>query len=196
MKTIIFFSIINLLFLSSIIVAQVPNPVADNEMRDGSSIRRRSIELERVKRDAVKLRPTEDSTERTIKFAEIKEDFENIQKLESEIVKAYTTGKEINYEKIGQLAAEMTRKTVRLDANLFNSKTEKNVNDKAVEKAKPRSVKDLIIKLDKVVETFVNSPIFKNIKVVDPQNSEKSRIDLEKIFQLSDALSRAAKEMK
>ena len=196
MKTIIFFSIINLLFLSSIIVAQVPNPVADNEMRDGSSIRRRSIELERVKRDAVKLRPTEDSTERTIKFAEVKEDFENIQKLESEIVKAYTTGKEINYEKIGQLAAEMTRKTVRLDANLFNSKTEKNVNDKAVEKAKPRSVKDLIIKLDKVVETFVNSPIFKNIKVVDPQNSEKSRIDLEKIFQLSDALSRAAKEMK
>ena len=100
MKKIIFFGITNLLFISSIVVAQIPNPVADTEMRDGSSIRRRSIELERVKRDAVKLRPTEDSTERTIKFAEIKEDFENIQKLQSEIVKAYTTGKNINYEKI------------------------------------------------------------------------------------------------
>lgn len=195
MKTIIFFGITHLLFLSSIIVAQAPNPVADTEMRDGSSIRRRAIELERVKRDAIKLRPTEDSTERTIKFAEIKEDFENIQKLQSEIVKAYMTGREINYEKISQSAAEMTRKTVRLDANLFNSKTQKNVGDKTAEKAKPRSVKDLIIRLDKVVETFVNSPTFKNIKVVDPQNSEKSRIDLEKIFQLSDALSKAAKRM-
>ena len=195
MKKIIFFGITNLLFISSIVVAQIPNPVADTEMRDGSSIRRRSIELERVKRDAVKLRPTEDSTGRTIKFAEIKEDFENIQKLQSEIVKAYTTGKNINYEKISQTAAEMTRKTVRLDANLFNSKIEETSKNKDAEKAKPKRVRDLIVELDKVIGIFVGSPVFKNTKVVDEQSSEKSRLDLEKIFKLSDTLSREAKKL-
>lgn len=195
MKKIIFFGITNLLFISSIVVAQIPNPVADTEMRDGSSIRRRSIELERVKRDAVKLRPTEDSTERTIKFAEIKEDFENIQKLQSEIVKAYTTGRKINYEKISQSAAEMTKKTVRLDANLFNSKIEETFKNKDAEKAKPKRVRDLIVELDKVIGIFVGSPVFKNTKVVDEQSSEKSRLDLEKIFKLSDTLSREAKKL-
>jgi cell fate (sporulation/competence/biofilm development) regulator YlbF (YheA/YmcA/DUF963 family) len=195
MKKIIFFGMTNLVFLSSIAFAQVPNPVADNEMRDVSSIRRRAIELERVKRESNKLKPRESTEEQEIKFAEIKEDFENIQKLQDEIVKAYTTGKKINYEKISQSAAEMTKKTVRLDANLFDSKIEETVKNKDSEKAKPKIVRDLIIELDKVIGTFVSSPVFKNTKLVDEQSSEKSRLDLEKIFRLSDTLSREAKKL-
>jgi cell fate (sporulation/competence/biofilm development) regulator YlbF (YheA/YmcA/DUF963 family) len=195
MKKIGFFGMTNLFFLSSIAFAQVPNPVADNEMRDVSSIRRRAIELERVKRESNKLKPRESTEEQEIKFAEIKEDFENIQKLQDEIVKAYTTGKKINYEKISQSAAEMTKKTVRLDANLFDSKIEETVKNKDSEKAKPKIVRDLIIELDKVIGTFVSSPVFKNTKLVDEQSSEKSRLDLEKIFRLSDTLSREAKKL-
>jgi cell fate (sporulation/competence/biofilm development) regulator YlbF (YheA/YmcA/DUF963 family) len=195
MKKIVFFGMTNLFFLSSIAFAQVPNPVADNEMRDGSSIRRRAIELERVKRESNKLKPRESTEEQEIKFAEIKEDFENIQKLQGEIIKAYTTGRKINYEKISQSAAEMTKKTVRLDANLFDSKIEETVKNKDSEKTKPKIVRDLIIELDKVIGTFVSSPVFKNTKLVDEQSSEKSRLDLEKIFKLSDTLSREAKKL-
>jgi cell fate (sporulation/competence/biofilm development) regulator YlbF (YheA/YmcA/DUF963 family) len=195
MRKIIFFGVTNLVLLSPIAFAQVPNPVADNEMRDGNSIRRRALELERVKRESNKLKPRESTKEQEIKFAEIKEDFENIQKLQGEIIKTYTTGKKINYEKISQSAAEMTKKTVRLDANLFDSKIEVTVKNKDSENAKPKKVRELIIELDKVIGVFVGSPVFKNTKLVDEQSSEKSRLDLEKIFKLSDTLSREAKKL-
>jgi cell fate (sporulation/competence/biofilm development) regulator YlbF (YheA/YmcA/DUF963 family) len=195
MRKIIFFGVTNLVLLSPIAFAQVPNPVADNEMRDGNSIRRRALELERVKRESNKLKPRESTKEQEIKFAEIKEDFENIQKLQGEIIKTYTTGKKINYEKISQSAAEMTKKTVRLDANLFDSKIEVTVKNKDSENAKPKKVRELIIELDKVIGVFVGSPVFKNTKLVDEQSSEKSRLDLEKIFRLSDTLSREAKKL-
>jgi hypothetical protein len=196
MKKILFVGMTNLVFLSSIAAAQVvPTPVINNEIRDNSSIRSREIELERVKRESNKLKPRESTEEQEIKFAEIKEDFENIQKLQGEIIKAYTTGRKINYEKISQSAAEMTKKTVRLDANLFDSKIEETVKNKDSEKTKPKIVRDLIIELDKVIGTFVSSPVFKNTKLVDEQSSEKSRLDLEKIFKLSDMLSREAKKL-
>jgi hypothetical protein len=196
MKKILFVGMTNLVFLSSIAAAQVvPTPVINNEIRDNSSIRSREIELERVKRESNKLKPRESTQEQEIKFAEIKEDFENIQKLQGEIIKAYTTGRKINYEKISQSAAEMTKKTVRLDANLFDSKIEETVKNKDSEKTKPKIVRDLIIELDKVIGTFVSSPVFKNTKLVDEQSSEKSRLDLEKIFKLSDMLSREAKKL-
>ncbi len=196
MKKIIFCGITNLIFLSAITIAQVSNPVADTEMRDGSSIRRRSIELERVKRESNRLTRTEDLNERTIRFAEIKEDFENIQKLQSEIVKAYTHGKKINYEKISASAAEMTKKAARLDVNLFNSKAEKLDKNDTVGNANQKSVRNLIIELDKAIGDFIGSPIFKNTKLIDPQTSRKSGIELEILMKLSMALSKEANKMK
>jgi hypothetical protein len=196
MREVLFLGITNLLFLTSLVVAQVPTPVVNNEMRDNGSIRSREIEFERVKRDARKLRPRESTKEQEIKFAEIKQDFENIQKLQASIINAYTTGEKINYEKIGEAAAEMTKKGVRLNENLFDSKPEKTDKNIKVDNAKQKSVRNLIIELDKVIGIFVGSPIFKNTKLVDPENSEKSRLDLEKILKLSDALSRESKKMK
>ncbi len=195
MRRLLFFGIANLLFLSSIVTAQVPTPVVNNEIRDNSSIRSRTIELERVKRDSRKINPREYTKAQEIKFAEVKEDFESIQKLQNSIVKAYTTGEKINYEKISEAAAEMTKKAVRLNENLFDSATEKSDENTKIDGAKQKSVRNLIIELDNIIEIFVSSPVFKNTKLVDPKDSEKSRLDLEKILRLSNFLSREAKKM-
>src|SRR6478672_5859168 len=93
--------VVGLLFFTSAIFAQIsPHPVLEAEIRDNTSIRMRSMQLERVKRESTEVVSEEPSKERLVKLAEIKEDFENIQKLQNEIVKAYTTGKKINFEKI------------------------------------------------------------------------------------------------
>src|SRR5687768_15365712 len=114
------------------VVAQqlpVPEPVIEVELRE-NSIKMRSVELERIKRESTKPKPTESSKEQEIKFAEIKEDFENIQKLQDGIIKSYTAGKEINYSKISRLAADMRNKALRLGANLFGTKSdEANVSE-------------------------------------------------------------------
>lgn len=194
MKLIIFGAFSFLLLALSSTLAQIPYPVADLEIRDDSSIRRRSLELERVKREGNTINPIESSREQQIKFAQVKADFESIQKLQTAIIKAYTTGKKINYDKICESAAEMTIKARRLDENLFNSKQIQKI--KAVENPKQKSIRDLIIELDNSVGKFVGSPIFKNTKLVDLEISEQTRIDLENLLSLSETLSKESGKMR
>lgn len=174
------------------VVAPPPAPIVEGDLRD-NSIRMRSAELERIKREANKLNPVESTKAREIKFAEIKNDFENIQKLQDAIVKTYTTGKTINYLKIGKFAATITEKALRLDKNLFRA--EKLLLDKKRENPREEGVKGLIILLDNEIGNFVRSPIFKNVKVVDSKISKQAQQRLEAIIELSRKLSKEAQKL-
>jgi cell fate (sporulation/competence/biofilm development) regulator YlbF (YheA/YmcA/DUF963 family) len=190
------FGVFGLLFFTSAICAQIsPNPVIETEIRDSSSMRRRSLELERVKRESNNATRQELTKEQIVKFAEIKEDFENIQKLQNEIVKTYTSGKKINFRKIDDVAAEISKKALRLDANLFRSESDKRPKTKSKDEVATKSVRDLIIELDDAIGNFVSSPVFTNNKLVDTKISEKSQIDLQKIIKLSENLSKEAKKL-
>jgi hypothetical protein len=185
------------LFSALSIPAQVsPTPVINNEIRDPASMRTRAVELEKVKRDSGKITFDKPSKEQAVKFAEIKEDFENIQKLEAEIIRAYTAEKEINFKKIADAAADISRRGTRLDANLFIPKTEKSSKNKDTEPAGQKSLRDLIIDLDELLGAFVTSPIFTNNKLIDSKMSETSQNQLEKIIKISALLAREAKTIK
>ncbi len=195
MKKTVFVLFVSLFSVSAIFAQISPTPVINNEVRDESSIRRRSMELERVKRDADTPKLHENSAGQFIKFAEIKDDFENIQKLETQIIKTYTSDKQINYKKISDSATEISKRATRLDINLFLTKTTKNEKIKK-EEVKQKSIKDLIIELDKAISDFVDSPIFKSNKLVDSSVSDKSQNDLEKIIKISDLMAQQAKNFK
>ena len=186
----------SLLILATSISAQVsPTPVINNEMRDISSTRRRALELERVKREADKPNFREFSKEQPVKFAEIKEDFENIQKLEYEIVQTYKSGKQVNFKKISDLASELLKKAARLDFNLFIPKSKNQEKSETKDTIEPKNVRDLIIELDSKIGSFVQSQIFTNNKIVDSKISEKSQTDLEKIIKISEILSEKARQV-
>jgi soluble cytochrome b562 len=176
------------------IIAQLPRPVPviETEIREGNSIKMRSVELERVKRESNRLF-VRDSKERSLNFEEIREDFENIQKLQSEVVRVYKTGKTVDYNRIGELSAEMNKKAVRLERNLFEKRADKTENDNDVER---KQVRDLIIELDGAIGSFTNGQIFKNIKLVDTENAQKSQDQLRKIIILSGKLSIEASTQK
>ena len=199
MRKLIFFGLTNLLMLSSAAFSQVvPTPVINNEIRDNTSIRSREIELERVKRDSRKPNLTADLNGRVIKFSEIKEDFESIQKLQNSIVEIYTTGKKIRYEEIGKLALEINKGAVRLNLNLFTKSAAEKTELKKEEGAETntlRSVKELIIDLDNKIGSFAKSSMFQNLKVIDTEVSEKTGMNLEQIIKLSAALNQAAAKM-
>ncbi|MBX7172227.1 MAG: hypothetical protein K1X72_14775 [Pyrinomonadaceae bacterium] len=183
------------LFSFSAIFAQVsPTPVINNEIRDISSVRRRSMELERVQKEANQVNYEESSKEQKIKFAQIKDDFENIQKLELQIIQTYTTGKKINYQKISESATEISKRAARLNTNLFLPKTEQD--QKAPNEIKAKNVRDLIVDLDNKIGDFINSPIFKNNNLVDSKASEKAQGDLENIIKISDLMAQKAKNFK
>ncbi len=171
-----------------------PRPVIETDIRT-DSIRMRSAELERIKREADK--PTlESNAEREIKFAKVKENFENIQKLQDEIVKTYTRSKKIDYGKISDSAANITKNSLRLSENLFGEKPEKKNEIKTQEKDKPEKVPDLIVALDNAIGDFVKSPIFKDRQTIDRKISEKAEENLREIIKLSDSLAKESAKLK
>ncbi len=189
-----------LAFWASSVCAQYisPIPVADKEIRDGTSTKMRSMELDRVKREAKK-NPVEDLGPAAVNnFLEIKEDFEKIQVLESNIVKVYTRGKVIEYARIAAFSAELNESAARLKKNLFSvpdkelsDSPEKSARD---EKKLPADVKNLIVELDNTIGAFVGNPIFTTSKKAGREDKEKAEAALEKVIRISEALKQAAEK--
>jgi hypothetical protein len=163
------------------------------------SSKERSIELERIKRDANKpdakgqQSPAPDAA---AKFEEIKADFEGLQRRQDEIVKAYTTGKQADLEKIVSDSEQMNKHAVRLETNLFpqieeqkgkkKSKENKTVDPPAV--PLPQDLKALIVEQDNTLASFVSNPMFVNPQVANVTDSAKARADLKKLILLIAAL--------
>ena len=177
---------------------ETPGGAGDKNLGD-DGIKLRSVEIERIKREADKSNASSFApinTEIKAKFPQIKEDFESVQLLQAAIIKAYTTGKTIDYGMIETSAEGINKKAKRLDANLFASKIQKKSDNSKAKETKIKSVKVLIVELDNSIGSFVSSKIFGNINVVDPVVALKTRTDLVKIMDLSDQLSKEAGKMK
>lgn len=187
--------------LFSNVFAQRQTPAGGGDTNLGADdLKTRSIEIDRIKQEALKnaaAKYAPINTEIKAKFPRIKEDFESIQISEAAIINAYTTGKTIDYGLIGTSADAINRNAKRLDANLFDvSKTERNGDKPPKKEAKPKTLRDIIIELDKAIGDFVSSKIFGNIKLIEPEVAIKTRTDLQRVMQLSEELSIEAKKLK
>jgi hypothetical protein len=192
--------------------AQVTPPGAgDKDLRD-TNIKGRSNELERIDRDAKKeagkkknkpvvnaaAKQPEDKL--AAKYDEIKTDFEQIQQFQDSIINAYKSGDKIDYGQIGKFSSEINKSAVRLTSNLFPAPIVENSDAKKEEKAKkemktPKSVREIIVDLDNTIGSFAASLMFRNLRATDPRVSEKTRLDLERIIELSGMLAGAAGKM-
>lgn len=185
---------------SSISAQQVAPPGAGDTNLQDNNIKMRSVELERVKReagtiDAATFAPINRKFES--KFPQIKEDFESIQNLQGQIIKAYTMGEKINYSAIETAAFGINENAKRLDSNLFATKFETIEGQIGEEKVKKTtSIRDLIVELDNAVGSFVSSKIFANAKTLDAEAAIQTRIDLNNVRQFSQKLAVEAKKMK
>jgi hypothetical protein len=181
-------------------LAQGPGPPPggpDKNMKgETDGIRDRSGEIERIKRDAEKPdkkpdKKAEKSPED--KFPQIKEDFERIQIVNSEVLQAVGTP---NYGRLSEAAEEMRKRATRLKSNLFAPESEKKPKGEVVEEKVQPDLKSLLSTLDDALARFVSSPIFQNTKVVNPQDSAKARHDLDEIIKLSTRVLKEADKMK
>jgi hypothetical protein len=178
-----------------------PAVTGDTTLRD-ESLRMRSIDIERAKQEAAKINSTSDTgataainTDIDKKYPQIKEDFEGIQNNQTVIINAYTTGESIDYKQIKLSADEINKSAKRLDGNLFAERAEVKKADKEKDK-KTKEIKELIVELDNAIGNFVASPMFQNLRVVDPEVAGKAQIELLKIAQISGLLSKEAEKMK
>jgi len=194
------------------VAAQVTPPGAgDKDLRD-TNVKGRSNELERIKRDAEKPEKrnknkaaqnsngSQPDDTLAAKYEEIKTDFEQIQQSQDSIISAYKSGEKIDYKQMSKFSLEINKSAVRLNSNLFPPTVVENSDAKKEEKIKketktPKSVRDIIVDLDNTIGSFATSPMFKNLRVVDPTVSEKTRLNLERIIELSGLLDAEARKM-
>jgi hypothetical protein len=190
-KKIVFLAIVLLTGVPAWVSAQgppPPTPVAEADLRD-NTIKMRHIELERLKQGNGRVRPDGFEKEKEIRFAETREHFESIQKLQDSIVKTYKTGKKIDYHRISRLASNIRKKSGWLDENLFGAKPEDASEPEPVENAEKKGLRELIIELDAAIGTFVKSPMFRDSKTVDTKISQSAHVDLRLVMKLSRLLS-------
>ncbi|MEP6925875.1 MAG: hypothetical protein ABI954_15515, partial [Pyrinomonadaceae bacterium] len=150
--------------------------------------------------------PAEDKL--AAKYGEIKIDYEQIQMSHDSIIKTYNSDGKIDYSQISKSSSEINTSAARLNSNLFPAPPVKTPDAGKVENSdqtkdektdqeikKPTSIKDLIVDLGDNIGSFTTSPMFQNLRTVDPAVSEKTKSDLEKIIQLSALLSAKAEKM-
>jgi hypothetical protein len=196
-----------LVMASSSIFAQTPPPVSDNANPQDRSLKDRSIEMERVKREenknVVTGKPGEAMAES--KFTQIKEDFEQIQLSQSAIVAAYSKSKNIDYKLISMGSEQITQRGTRLSENLFTpppQKNEKKKKDKKVEVVNeavaappplPSDIKSLISEMDNTLVLFISNPMFTNSRVLSAADQADAKSKLDYIIRLSTKLHELAK---
>lgn len=169
-----------------------PEQAVLNAREQFSDIKKRSMELERIKRESGKRAVSDDLTQ---KFPAIKEDFEQIQKINSDVLKQTAAKTSLNYSAVLKSVAEIKRRAVRLKANLFPSEPEENNETKNKSQAIPETedIKILLGALDKSIFSFVHSSIFQNIKLVNSGDSLKAQNDLENVIKISSAIKEKIK---
>lgn len=185
-----------------------PAGAGDKDLRD-TNIRTRSIDLERTERDARKIgnskanqankKDAQNEDRLAVKYAEIKADFEQLQLSQDTIIKTYQGTGKIDYATISKSAQEIKSSAMRLDLNLFPVSEAQKTDEKKDEKteAQPKtekSIRDLIVELDNTIGSFATSSMFQNLRVVDAAVSAKTKLDLEKILELSAELDTKAQK--
>ena len=140
MKTAPFFVIVLALLFSSSIMADTPGgrrqcpPAEATRIFRSMTPRSRSMELERVKRDAEK---PDKKTKTNLpppapNFEQVKQDFESIQRLQDDIITAYSKSVVIDFKRISEDAIQMNQSASRLEENLFPLEEKKKESKKAV----------------------------------------------------------------
>jgi hypothetical protein len=128
-------------------------------------------------------------------FPQINEDFQRIQVIHNEMVRMLQSDKGLSYDRLTQLTSDMKKRSARLRENLAlpegeSQSTPQPAHSEAIDDA---HLKSKIVQLHDVVVSFVASPLFKNLGVVEAKTIDQTRQDLDKIIDISDEIKKEAR---
>ena len=158
--------------------------VRDMRERD-MNIRRLELERERVEK------PTFEASKETTR--QVNEDFARIQSINAEVMRDYATGVAPDYKHISEVMAEISKRAVRLNANLLLPSSDGEVNDRSSQAASDkRRARSPLLDLNDLIRSFVTNPLFKNLNTIDVGLGKQAKRDLQSIIALSDTISKSA----
>lgn len=185
-----------LAFLAALSPAQnTPEAAILSAREQFFDIKKRSIELERMKRESEKRPANQDLT---LKFPEIKKDFETIQKLNFNLLELAAAKTPLSDAAVSRLASEINQRAARLKSNLFpdepkQNRESQNEQQSPAAAAESQDLKTLLGALDESINSFAHNPMFQNLKLVNPSDFVKAQKDLEIVISISHAIKAKTK---
>ena len=167
----------------------------------GPSIRERNRQMDEYDRELDRLKNgVKVSTERRRNlFPQINEDFQRIQVIHNEMVRMVQADNSLNYDRLAELTGELKKRTNRLRSNLAlpDSDDSEDIADKdpAPIALTDADVKKDVVSLHYVIVSFVTSPLFKNLGLLDANAVSKANRDLRNMVQLSDNIKRSVETL-
>jgi hypothetical protein len=165
-----------------------PNPLGMSD-RDLNILDREAqlTRIEKERRRAVKSDPQ-------LAFTQIKDDFRRLQTVNNDVMRAVSSGRELDYKYISDSAREIKKRAARLKVNLVFPEAE---GDEGAAKLSEDSsgLKPSLEALDGLISSFVTNPVFKEVGVVDTKLGVKARRDLDRIIELSEKVRKSAEKM-
>lgn len=158
------------------------------------AMRRR--ELENV-RNATRAKMPVDTRRRQVLIAQIKEDFNTIQVLNNEMLRAAFTGQAMDYDSLFEKAGEMKKRANRLRESIkFSEDDGEEKEHRSQEIFDDIRMKTSVLVLRNLVRSFVTNPLFQqNAGALDVQLSARANRDLRSIADVSDAIRKNARRL-
>ena len=128
--------------------------------------------------------------------AQLKEDFERLWNISSELMDAASTDTGPDYMYVVIRTTEVKNRAARLQNTLSFPKLESDRKGKSNPVARDRKeLKAMLSKLNSRIVSFVTNPYFRNPKVVDNELITRAGRDLETIIELSRSIRKSAESL-
>jgi hypothetical protein len=128
--------------------------------------------------------------EERLALAQIVEDYERIQVVNHDLAKAAEGAGALDLGLAAESASEIRKRAERLLTNLALPELPADMERVRMPAEGEGQLRPSLVMLRRLVERFVRSPLFREVKVIDAQVATRARRDLEGIVELSGRLKR------
>jgi len=168
------------------------------ERREADMINQREIRERESLRRRLGARSVRATNPRYVQavIAQVKEDFERIQVIRNDIVRATSANNALDYKFISAATEEIKKRSSRLKNNLALPDSEENENSqKSASEFDHAQIRDALHTLCNRIESFVKSSIFETPGVIDAEVSVKANHDLRSMIELSSNIRKGAQRL-
>jgi hypothetical protein len=128
---------------------------------------------------------------------QVKQDFRQIQIVRKEIARNILANKPADYKLISGEASEINKRAERLKTYLIPPAAEgKDKAPKSQIEFDGDQMKDALVRLCNLIDSFTENPVLKTIGRVDVEESARAGVDLLDIIELSSNIKRSAERLK
>lgn len=129
---------------------------------------------------------------------QIREDFLRIQVVDRKLMQATAVGNTFDLDLVASSAGEIRKCSSRLKTNLALPRPEALPAERLgiAVAATSEQLRTSLSELSNLIDEFVSNPMFEQSKLVDARLSDKARLDIEAIIELSSQIKRTSEKLK